>query len=327
MIYLETGSLDPCFNLAFEEYVLTRRRDGDYLILWQNQNTVVVGNNQITEAEINRPWIEAHGVKVVRRATGGGAVYHDLGNLNYSFLTDYRPEDQLSMERFTRPVVRALRALGADAEATGRNDILVAGKKVSGTAQKIAGGRILHHGTLLFDSDPEAIASALRADPQKFQSKVGKSVRSRVGNIRDALPEDMTLRRFWDYLKAALSAGGCVSGALTEAEKREVDRLRREKYETWAWTYGRSPAAEVHASRRYAGGTLEFYASLSGDVIRSIGFYGDFLSKRSLDPLCRALEGVPFTPEAVGAVLARFAVPDYFGSITAEEVLALLFAP
>ena len=146
--YLETGSTDPAYNLAFEEYVLTHRMDGDYLILWQNDNTVVVGQNQNTAAEINRAFVEAHGVHVVRRTTGGGAVYHDLGNLNYSFITD-EEAGSLRLERFTAPVVDALASLGLQAEASGRNDILVEGRKVSGTAQRVYKTRILHHGTLL----------------------------------------------------------------------------------------------------------------------------------------------------------------------------------
>ena len=158
--YLETGSTDPAYNLAFEEYVLTHRMDGDYLILWQNDNTVVVGQNQNTAAEINRAFVEAHGVHVVRRTTGGGAVYHDLGNLNYSFITD-EEAGSLRLERFTAPVVDALASLGLQAEASGRNDILVEGRKVSGTAQRVYKTRILHHGTLLFDSDPDMVAGAL----------------------------------------------------------------------------------------------------------------------------------------------------------------------
>ena len=163
--YLETGSLDPHYNLAFEEYVLCNRREGEYLLLWQNDNTIVIGQNQNAEAEINRAFVEEHHINVVRRTTGGGAVYHDLGNLNYSFITDAGDSDQLAMERFTRPVVEALKALGLQAEASGRNDILVEGRKVSGTAQRIVKGRILHHGTLLFDANPSMVAGALRVDP------------------------------------------------------------------------------------------------------------------------------------------------------------------
>ena len=186
--YLETGSTDPAFNLAFEEFVLENRREGDWLMLWQNANSVIVGLNQNAAEEVDPAYVRAHGIRVVRRMTGGGAVYHDLGNLNYSFITDALDTASLSMEALARPVCRALSALGVAAELSGRNDICVEGRKVSGTAQRLSLGRVLHHGTLLFDTDAEALSGALRADPEKFRSKAARSVRSRVGNIRDFLP-------------------------------------------------------------------------------------------------------------------------------------------
>ena len=323
--YWETGSVDPRYNLAFEEYILYHRKTGDHLILWQNDNTVVIGSNQITEAEINRAFVEAHGIQVVRRSTGGGAVYHDLGNLNYSFITDYDPEDQLSMARFTQPVAAALRELGLSAEASGRNDILVSGRKVSGTAQKIVGGRILHHGTLLFDSDPDAVAGALQVRADKFQGKGVQSVRSRIGNIRPLLPEDMDIQAFWQYLKQALLAQELQPAGLTEEELREVLRLKVEKYDSWEWNFGRSPKAQMHASRRFPGGFLEIYADLSKGRIEEISFFGDFMARKPMSEITEQLIGIPFTPEAVGQILRKQDLADYFGGITPEEILELLF--
>lgn len=195
-MYLETHSTDPAYNLAFEETVLRNRQDRPYLLLWQNDNTIVVGQNQNTAAEIDPDFVEEHHIHVVRRTTGGGAVYHDMGNLNYSFITDVENAADMSYQQFTRPVVEALQGLGLQAEASGRNDILVEGRKISGTAQRLLGKRMLFHGTLLFDSDPSMIAGALRADPAKFESKSTQSVRSRVGNIRSFLKKDMDLPRF-----------------------------------------------------------------------------------------------------------------------------------
>jgi len=324
--YLETRSVDPAYNLAFEETVLTRRREGDYLLLWQNQNTIVVGQNQNVEAEINRAFVEAHDIQIVRRMTGGGAVYHDLGNLNYSFITDAGDLERLTMDRFTRPVVDALRALGLNAEASGRNDILVDGKKVSGTAQRLAKGRILHHGTLLFDSDPEMVAGALHADPEKFRSKGVKSVRSRVGNIRDALPEDMDLPDFWAYLKEAFAKGGLLQEETLSLEEMGVlEELKRSKYDSWAWTCGRSPKYALTNKRRFSGGLLEVGVQVEHGLITGIRFCGDFLSLTSLEPLEKALEGCPFRQEDVGAVLDRFPLRELFGAIGREEVLDTLF--
>lgn len=322
--YLETHSQNPYYNLAFEEYVLCHRTQGDYLLLWQNDNTIVVGQNQNTEAEINRAFVEQHHINVVRRSTGGGAVYHDLGNLNYSFITDVW-DDGISIRRFTEPVVAALRSLGLNAEASGRNDILVEGRKVSGTAQRRHGGRILHHGTLLFDANPGMVAGALNVDPEKFRSKSTKSVRSRIGNIRDFLPNDMELPAFWAYLKDALSGGGLTPGALSAGELAEVDRLKREKYDTWEWNYGRSPKFDVRCKRYWDGGCLEANVSIANGVITDVRFFGDFLSVCGLEELVERLKGVTFRPEDVRAVLNDSPVGELFGGITADEVTATIF--
>ncbi len=323
--YLETGSLDPAYNLAFEELVLRCRKEGNYLILWQNDNTIVIGQNQIAEAEINRSFVEAHGIRVVRRTTGGGAVYHDLGNLNYSFITDSGDAQRLTMEHFTGPVVEALRGLGLRAEASGRNDILVEGRKVSGTAQRMAGGRILHHGTLLFDSNAEMVAGALRADPSKFKAKSAKSVRSRVGNIRAFLTQDMDLPAFWAYLRTALAAGELVQDALTPQELEAVSELKRGKYDTWDWNFGRAPRFDMVNKGRFEGGTLEVGVQVQEGRIAEIGFYGDFLALTSLGTLTEALKGCPFRKEDVAALLEGFSLPELFGAIRSEEVLEVLF--
>ena len=323
--YLETHSQNPYYNLAFEEYVLYHRTEGDYLLLWQNDNTIVVGQNQNTEAEINRAFVEEHQINVVRRGTGGGAVYHDLGNLNYSFITDVGDEG-VSFRRFTEPVVAALRSLGLNAEASGRNDILVEGRKVSGTAQRRHEERVLHHGTLLFDADPAMVSGALRVDPEKFRSKSTKSVRTRIGNIRDFLPVDMDMPAFWTYLKTALSGGGLLlPDALDADELAAVERLKAEKYDTWQWNYGRSPKFDVSHKRYWDGGCLEVVLSVAGGIITDIRFFGDFLSLRSLDGLLERLKGTSYRPDAVGAVLADIPLADYFGTITADEVLAVIF--
>lgn len=323
LYYLETGSTDPAYNLAFEEYVLTNRREGDYLILWQNDNTVVVGQNQNAAAEIDRAFVEAHGIHVVRRTTGGGAVYHDLGNLNYSFITD-ETASELRLERFTAPVVDALRALGLEAEASGRNDILVEGRKVSGTAQRVLKRRILHHGTLLFDSDPEMVAGALRVDPEKFRSKGRKSVQSRIGNIRAFLKEDMTLPEFWAHLRRTLGSSA-ETQTLSKEELCAVRRLKEEKYDTWEWTYGRSPRYNYTGRRRWAGGGLEVCAEVVGGRVEEITFYGDFMARCGMEDVVQALTGCPFRADAFAERLDALDLPLYFGAITREEILQTTF--
>lgn len=323
--YWETGSKDPRYNLAFEEYLLNSRTEGDHLLLWQNERAVVVGRNQNAEGEIDRAFVEAHGISVVRRITGGGAVYHDLGNLNYSFLTDAADGERQTMERFVLPVVSALRKLGLEAEASGRNDILVSGKKVSGTAQRLCHDRILHHGTLLFDTDLDLAARALRADPEKFRSKGVVSVRSRMGNIRSFLNEEMDFPAFWAYLKRELAGNCAVAGRLGEEELVAITALKREKYDTWAWTFGISPRYDVFGRRRWNGGSLEFRGVVERGLLTEAAFYGDFLSRCSLDKLAAELRGCPFCSSNVAAVLERYPLEDCFGGITEKEILETIF--
>lgn len=317
MLYFETGSTDPAYNLAFEEYVLTHWTVGDILILWQNDNAVIIGRNQNTAEEINQSFVDTHGIHVVRRNTGGGAVYHDLGNLNYSFITD----EGASRNAFTQPVVRALCDLGMDAEASGRNDILVSGKKVSGTAQQISKGRILHHGTLLFDSDSNMISGALTPDPGKYQSKGVKSVRSRVGNIRAFLQQDMTITAFWAHLKRTLGDAGMVEAQLTAEELAQVEKLKAEKYDTWQWNYGRSPAYDTQVKRRFSGGTLDVRLTVKQGVIAQIKIYGDFLAVSPVHILEEALLGCEYRREAIQQTLSGLPVEACLGGITAEECM------
>lgn len=324
--YLETGSTDPCYNLAFEEYVLRNRKEGSCLILWQNANAVIIGINQNTEEEINRDFVEKHGIKVVRRMTGGGAVYHDLGNLNYSFITDAGDSETITMKRFTEPVVAALRGLGLNAEASGRNDILVSGRKVSGTAQSIIDGRILHHGTLLFDSDPDMVAGALNADKEKFRSKSTKSVRSRIGNIRSFLSEDMDIGAFREYLKSFLLSGGFEEDELTDDELKKVGNLRKAKYLTWEWNFGHSPKYDIVSKKRWPGGSLEARVSVKEGLIADIKFYGDFMALKPMDAVIGLLTGCPYDPEEVRKRLKTDDIPSHFGMIDADEIIKTMFA-
>ena len=323
--YMETGSTDPAYNLAFEEYVLLNRREGDLLLLWQNANAVIIGRNQNTEEEIDSAFVAAHGVKVVRRITGGGAVYHDLGNLNYSFITDCGEFGSAAMSAFTGPVVAALRGLGLNAEASGRNDITVDGCKISGTAQRIQNGRILFHGTLLFDSDPEMIAGALRADPDKFRSKSTKSVRSRVGNIRGFLKDKMTLEAFWNYLRGSILQGDFQEIFPDEGEKRAIAELKQSKYDSWDWNYGHSPRFDRNVKTVTPGGILKTGITVArGGVISAVSFRGDFLSRRDVGEIEEALTGCRYEREEMRKVLEAFPLPEYFGSISLDEVLESL---
>lgn len=325
MYYAETKTTDPFYNLAFEEYILENRREGDWLLLWQNANAVIVGLNQNTLEEIDSGFVDENRIAVVRRITGGGAVYHDLGNLNYSFITDADAEDPMSARRFVDAVCRALESLGVKAEASGRNDICIEGRKVSGTAQRLLKNRILHHGTLLFDSNLGMVSGALKPDSRKFASKSAKSVRSRVANIKEFLREDLDIWTFQEKIKEALTDGEFESVTLSEEELSEIEALSDRKYRSWEWNFGRSPAWAWHNRARFPGGGIEVYADIEQGTIRNICFFGDYLARTSDSDLLRAMQGCRYKKDEVDRVLSNFPLSDIFGGITKEELTEVIF--
>ena len=225
MEYINSPRTDPCWNLALEQYVFdSMDRSKSYFMLWQNHNTIVVGKNQNTVEEINSDFVRAHDITVVRRLSGGGAVYHDLGNLNFTFITDADKMDGIDLHMFCVPIVETLRSFGVQAEISGRNDITVDGKKFSGNSQYVREGRVMHHGTIMFDSDLTTVTQALQVDRDKIQSKGIKSVASRVTNLRPYMPEGTTLDQFRQRLLAYLNAAEPLhSLTLTAADEQQID--------------------------------------------------------------------------------------------------------
>ncbi len=322
-------SNDPPYNLALEEYVL-RRLDPrqDYLILWQNRPAVIVGRFQNTAEEVNQPYVDGHGVSVVRRLSGGGAVYHDLGNLNFTFIVQREPGGFNDFHRFTLPVLETLKSFGVPAERSSRNDLTIEGQKFSGNAQYVSGGRLLHHGTILFDSDLDAVASVLRVQPDKIESHGIKSVRSRVTNVRPYLPAAIGLEEFIARLTAEVGQQGGGLGPtyrLGEEDELGVEGLRRERYARWQWNYGDSPAFALKARRRFAQGSVEMRLDVHEGVIRDCRIYGDFLGSRDIGELEAALRGQRFALQGLRATLAEQSVEEFLGGIGREDLLDLLF--
>ncbi|MFN0059337.1 MAG: lipoate--protein ligase [Planctomycetota bacterium] len=322
------GGHDPYLNLALEEFcVRNLPAAGKYVLFYVNEPSIIIGKNQNTIEEINADYVAAHGVHVVRRISGGGAVYHDHGNLNFSFIEPYRSGSVLKFAEFTAPVVRVLRELGVPAELTGRNDILADGRKISGNAQFFTAHKMFSHGTLLFASQLDNVSEALRVRAGKIESKGLKSVRSRVANISEFLSRPMELEEFRERLLAGLFAavGGVTAHELSAADWSAVEELAASKYRQWSWNYGASPACNVQRSQRYAIGEIDARLDVREGLIQSVRFFGDFLGERDVAELEARLGGVRYEAAAIDAALAAVAVKDYFGGLTAGELRALLW--
>lgn len=314
-------SVDPYYNLALEEYLLTHYMEGKVVMLWQNDNTIVVGRHQNAIEEINQQYVKEHSIKVVRRTTGGGAVYHDLGNLNYSFITDRDQSDDHGLKCMISPVIECLRSLGVDASFGGRNDILADGRKISGTAQRIYKNRILHHGCLLYDSDLEVLSKSLNVRPEKFHSKSVRSVRSRVGNVKELLDSPISLQEFKKYfIDIIMQKNNYHIMELDLDEIKQVKKRRNEKYAAWEWTYGCPIKCAIHNYRKYDGGSVEVYMNVANGLIKECEMYGDFMALRPASEVASALLGCRYQYEDVMKVLKKFRISDYFGSVCIKEV-------
>ena len=318
---------DPAFNLAAEQYVFeSLPKDRNYFMLWQNDNAVIIGKYQNTLAEINQPYVEAHKIKVVRRLSGGGAVFHDLGNLNYTYITDAGELETLNMRIFCEPIVKALAEFGVAAEINGRNDMTIHGKKFSGNAQYIRHGRVMHHGTLLYNSDLSAVSKALQVDPEKIRAKGMESVRSRVTNIRRYLKEDVPLFAFREMLLAFIRRGTeSEEYAFSEKDLREIVRIKQERYDTWEWNYGKSPECSILKSARVEGcGIIEVYLETDHSLITDVSFQGDFFSTRDPEELIPNFIGKKPDADGFSQALEGIDVEKFFTGLTKEQMLSLL---
>lgn len=327
MKYLINSSTNPYYNLALDEYAMQSIDVGeDYFFLWQNDPSIIIGKNQATLNEINTSFVEQRNIHVARRVSGGGAVYHDLGNLNFTFIIGVDDLSKVNFKKFVQPIIDALAVIGVKAESSGRNDILVDGLKISGNAQRVAHGKLMHHGTLLFNENIEDMVNALNVSEDKIISKGVKSVRSRVTNIREHLPKDMDIQQFWQALQYYLSNQGRDSEIiLTPAQKAAVQKAADERFSTWDWIYGQSPAFNFHTSQRFTGGKVEVKADVDNGAIGSIRFFGDYLGLHDVAEIEQQLIGKRFRKDDVAAVFAQFAMPQYFGTISETDLLALLF--
>jgi lipoate-protein ligase A len=332
MISIRNSCKDPHFNLALEEYVVKYMNPNeDYVILWQNEPSVIIGRNQNTIEEINVKYIKDNNINVVRRLSGGGAVYHDLGNLNFTFIVKSSSDVVSNFRKFTEPIVNALKSFGVNAEFTGRNDIVIEGKKFSGNAQYYYADRLLHHGTILFNSDLTVVQAALNVKPDKIESKGVKSVRSRVTTIYPYLKEDISLEDFKDALLKFLMDDENYKEKeyiLTEKDLSVVKELMEKRYSLWGWNYGESPEFNIEKSKRYAGGKLDLRFNVKGGSISTIDYIkilGDFFGKKEINELESKLTGTLYREENVRVVLNSLDFENYFANITIDDFIDCMF--
>ena len=326
MVYLETGSRDPYYNLAAEEVLLFSMDPQEtYLMLWQNDRTIVVGKYQNTAEELNQAYVDARGIRVARRLSGGGAVYHDLGNLNYTIVSPSREGAvAFDFQRFAQPVVAALARLGVSAQFNGRNDLVVGGKKISGCAQYAGRGRLLHHGCILLNSDLGALAQALRVKEAKIQSKGVKSVSSRVTTVSENAPQPVTVEGFRAALLAELFPQGVPAPyRFSPAEAALVEKLRREKYATWEWNYGYYGDYQMRREKKFPAGLVTVDLDAVGARIQRIRLSGDFWGEGELEQLEAAMVGLPLDG-SLKAALERLEVSRYIHGLTAAQLAELL---
>lgn len=326
MLCIYHRSIDPYFNIATDEYIFRHIKE-DCFMLWQNDNAIIVGKHQNTLAEINIDYVKEHDIKVVRRLSGGGAVYHDLGNLNYSFTKTGESSEMVDFKKYTLPIIEVLQSLGVDAKFEGRNDLTIEGKKFSGNAEHVFKNKVLHHGTLLFTSEMKNVSGALKINHLKYSDKAVKSVPARVTNISEHLKVKITLEDFTQKIMdhVVSTYQDCVLYEFTESDLKAIQKIRDEKYATWEWNYGKSPDYNFKKGIRTEGGTLEMNLDVEKGVIQRVKIYGDFFNEKDIIEIETALHNIAHEEKKIRKVFSQFQIEKYFHKMTEDDLITAMF--
>ena len=335
MIFVDNGSnYDADLNIALETYLVENKLvDEPILLFYINKSSIIVGRNQNTAEEINQTYVDEHGINVVRRMSGGGAVYHDLGNVSFCFIKDDDGSFR-DFASFTKPVIQALHKMGATgAVLEGRNDLLIDGKKFSGNAMYAKDGRMTAHGTILFDSDLDEVTNALKPRKAKIESKGVKSIRSRVTNLKPYVSEeykDLTIEEFRDRLLLEIFGVDRREDVpelkLTDKDWEGVMKIREERMGNWDWNYGQSPDFQYEQSHKFPFGFVDVRFNVRQGKMQDVRIYGDFFGLGNISDVEAKLEGVKYERQAVIEALKDVDVVHYFGKTTVEEIVELIFA-
>ncbi|MDP1621095.1 MAG: lipoate--protein ligase [Bacteroidales bacterium] len=327
MLIIKRHNTDPYFNLATEEYVLKNFEENSFM-LWRNEPSIIVGKHQNTLAEINVAYVKENNIPVVRRLSGGGAVFHDLGNLNFTFIQTGNQESLIDFRKYTDPILEVLQKIGINARFEGRNDLTIDGRKFSGNAEHIWKNKVLHHGTLLFSAHMPNLADALNADPLKFQDKAVKSVRSRVTNISDHLNVPMDVIQFATLIEEHIvdKYPEARKIELSQDDHDKINELVRNKYITWDWNFGYSPNYNFRKIvRTELSGTIEFDLDVHNGIINQVKIFGDYFSKFDTDEIESALSGVTHNVQSIHKALEPFDIGNYFSGLTLKELIDGMF--
>ncbi|WP_028781981.1 lipoate--protein ligase [Thalassobacillus devorans] len=332
MLFIDNeGINDPRINLAIEEYALKNLDINEtYLLFYINKPSIIIGKNQNTVEEINTDYVEENGIHVVRRLSGGGAVYHDLGNLNFSFITKDDGDSFHDFAKFTEPVTAALKKLGVEAELSGRNDITVDGRKISGNAQFSTRGRMFSHGTLMFDSEVEHVVRSLNVKTEKIRSKGIKSIRSRVANISEYLEDKISMDEFkrmiLRYIFDVEDIKDVPQYKLTDEDWKAIHQLSEERYQNWEWNYGKSPKFNIQHTKRIEGaGNYDVRLDVAKGIIKNAKIYGDFFGVGDISEIEERLIETKYEKNAIDQALTGVDIPHYLGKISKEDFLNIIY--
>ncbi|SRR6056297_671792 len=327
MICIKNPDTNPYFNLAAEEYVLKNFSDNAFM-LWRNRPSIIVGTHQNAIAEINVEYVKENNIDVVRRLSGGGAVFHDLGNLNFTFIKNIkRGKDKVDFSTYTKPIIDVLRNMGLNAGFQGRNDIVVDEKKVSGNAQHLNGNRMIHHGTLLFSSEMTDLSSALKVNPLKFKDKAVKSVRSRVTNISDHLKDKMDVLEFRDRIMEHIVSEneGAEIYEYTDEDRAAINRLVDEKYGKWDWNFGVSPEYNFEKLVKTDGGNIEFHINVEKGIMKDVRIFGDYFNSLPTKDVEELLRDTPHEHQKIREKLDNIYFGQYFHKVDRETFINGMF--
>ncbi|MEY8446312.1 lipoate--protein ligase [Enterococcus ratti] len=334
MIYVPNNQHDPRVNLAIEQFLLQEMPIAEPILLFYiNEPSIIIGRNQNTIEEINQEYVEKQGIHVVRRLSGGGAVYHDLGNLNFSFIMPDDGDSFRDFEKVTRPIIQALHELGvSDAELKGRNDLVIDGMKFSGNAMYATNGRMFAHGTIMFDSDINEVVNALKVKKDKIESKGIKSIRSRVTNIKPFLPKEkqtMTTEEFREEILLKIFGVETVDEINTYLLKEEdwvkINEISAHYYCNWDWNYGKSPDFNFSRQKRFSIGSIEVHLNVSNGFIKEAKIFGDFFGLGDIQDVENRLIGQKYDKNVLNEVVQSIDIKKYFGAIEVKDLLSLLY--